>query len=121
MSRAAIEDSLPTPGDETDYTAVPSEDEEDPEGFESGEVMSTDPESPERPDRRGPGEGAMEAFNRVASQLLDRLERSEKKSAELELRLLARDDQARQAQVRKRLVGEGVNREDINHRLRPQT
>ena len=36
----------------------------------------------------------------MASQLLDRLERSEKKSAELELRLLARDDQARQAQVR---------------------
>ena len=99
LRRKAIEDSLPTPGDETDYTAGPSEDEEDPEGFESGEVMSTDPESPERPDRRGPveGEGAMEAFNRVASQLL---ERSEKKSAELELRLLARDDQARQAQVR---------------------
>ena len=64
--------------------------------------MSTDPESPDRPDRREPveGEGAIEAFNRVASQLLDRLERSEKKSAELELRLLARDDQARQAQVR---------------------
>ena len=50
MSRAALEDSFP-PGDETDYTAGPSEDEADPEGFKSGEVMSTDPESPERPER----------------------------------------------------------------------